>query len=313
MLRSKSLFHLLASLLFLGACSQPSVVPEPDPLNFATDPRILRGVWVGEETSVEGSPLLLYLKASEPTQDGYQITGFFQQGFYSKTNVAGTVTAPLTKGVVNIAPQQVSECSGAVFLQTQNAQTGEIEYELCGTAPTGSPPQFDLKFTYRSDTSYYNSTYLMTRQPNELADPNLLVRGRLAYAQNESSKPFEFTEDSHAILQLWWWTGPTIADVEPELITSATIEDISGFPIEYQLEGDAEETFARRGEYYLNVGVFSGDGGPSGEKFSAGDLTDENTTIVPKAGAEVNVELTRLEACDSSATDGACIPTSVPR
>ena len=309
----KVTLHLLVSLLFLGACSQPPVIPEPDPLDFATDPRILRGVWVGEETSVEGSPLLLYLKASAPTKEGYEITGFFQEGFYSKTNVAGTVTAPLTKGVVGTTAQQASKCSGAVFMQAQNAQNGEIEYELCGTAPTGSPPQFDLKFTYRSDTSYYNSTYLMMRQPNELTDPNLLVRGKLAYAQDESSKPFEFTKDSHAIVQLWWWTGPTIADVEGELLASTTIEDISSFPIEYQLEGDAEEIFARLGEYYLNVGVFSGDGGPSGEKFSVGDLTDENTMIVPKAGAEVNVELTSLEACDSPAADGACIPTSVPR
>ena len=312
MLRSKSLFHFLASLLFLGACSQPPVTPEP--LDFATDPRILRGIWVGEETSVEGSPLLLYLKASAPTQDSYQITGFFQQGFYSKTNVTGTITVPLTEGLVNTAAQQASECSGAVFAQSQSARNGVTEYELCGTAPTGSPPQFDLTLTQRSDTGHSDSyTYSMTRQPNELADPNLLVHGKLVYAQDESSKPFEFTKDSHAIVQLWWWTGLTIADVEPELLASTTVESISSFPIEYRLEGDAEETFARRGEYYLNVGVFSGDGGPSGEKFSVGDLTDENTTIVPKAGAEVNVELTRLEACDSPAADGACIPTSVPR
>lgn len=150
----------------------------------------------------------------------------------------------------------------------------------------------------------------MTRQPSELADPNLLVRGTLVYAQGEPfthPEPFEFTEDSHAIVQLWWWTGPSIADVEPELMTSITLDDISSFPVEYRLEGDAEETFARRGEYYHNVGVFSGSGGPSGEEFAVGDLTNETYTIVPNPGAEVEVKMTSLESCDSPAVGGHCL------
>lgn len=307
MLQFRAPFYFLVSLLVLSACSQPPVISEP--LDFATDPRILRGVWVGEETSVEGPPLLLYLKASAPTRDGYQITGFFQEGFYSKTNVTGTVTAPLAQGAVNIAAQQTPECSGAVSAQSQTAQDGVTEYKLCGTAPTGSPLRFDLTLTRRSDTGYSETyTYSMTRQPSELADPNLLVRGKLVYAQDASSKPFEFTKDSHAIVQLWWWTGPSVADVPEELITSITIEDISSFPLEYHLEGDAEEIFARRGEYYLNVGVFSGAGGPSGEELSVGDLTNETYTSVPGPGAEVYVELTSLEACNSPAVDGSCVP-----
>ena len=149
------------------------------------------------------------------------------------------------------------------------------------------------------------------RQPSELADPNLLVRGNLVYAQGESntsSKPFEFTEDSHAIVQLWWSTGPSVADVPAELVALATLEDVSGFPIEYRLEGNAEETFARRGEYYLNVGVFSGDGGPTGEKFAVGDLTNETYTLVSGLGSAVEVELTSLESCSSPGADGPCVP-----
>lgn len=150
----------------------------------------------------------------------------------------------------------------------------------------------------------------MTRQPSP-ADPNLLVRGNLVYVQGEPNtypEPFEFTEDSHAIVQLWWWTGPGVADVPEELIAETTLEDISSFPIEYRLEGDAEEIFARRGEYYLNVGVFSGDGGPSGEEFSVGDLTNETYTLVPNPGAKVEVKMTSLESCGSPDAGGSCVP-----
>lgn len=305
----RDLFYLLGSLLVLSACSQPPVIPEPDPLDFANDPRILRGVWTGEENDGKDSPLLLYLKASAPTEDGYEITGFFQKDVFPETDVAGVVTVPLTREGTNVTAQQTSTCSGPVFAESRNAQNGGTEYELCGTAPTGSPPRFALTLIQRSGTGHSEAySYSMTRHSTELADPELLVRGNLVYVQDEFSKPFEFTRASHAIVQLWWRTGPSVEDIEPELITSTTYEDISSFPTEYRLQGNAEEIFARRGEYYLNIGVFSGDGGPLGEEFAVGDLTNETYTLVPNPGAEVNVELTRLEACRSPAADGACVP-----
>ncbi len=52
--RKRFLFGLSAPLLLsgllltaLGACRQNPVVPPPDPLNFGTDPGILRGRWEG--------------------------------------------------------------------------------------------------------------------------------------------------------------------------------------------------------------------------------------------------------------------------
>lgn len=298
-------FSLVVLALSLGACNEAPVGPEP--LEFASDPRILRGTWAGEDA--EGNPLLLYLKASAPTQDGYQITGFFQQGVYPGTDVVGTVGVPVAQRAANVTTQDVPEC--VVLARAQN-RVRDGDWGLCGTTPTGSPPRFDLTLTYRSDTGYSETyTYSMTRQANELADPNLLVRGDLVYARGGSSaspEPFEFTEDSHAIVQLWWSTGPGVADVPAELIASTTIKDISSFPIEYRLEGDAEAIFARRGEYSLNVGVFSGDGGPTGEKFAIGDLTNETYTLVSGPGAEVEVKLASLESCSRPDADGSCIP-----
>lgn len=80
-------------LTVLGACTPDPVKPEP--LDFDSDPRILRGTWVGEEINGRASPLLLYLKASAPTPGGYQIAGFLQEDVYPETNIAGTVTVPL--------------------------------------------------------------------------------------------------------------------------------------------------------------------------------------------------------------------------
>ena len=47
--RRKFLFGLSVPLLFvaLGACRQDPVLPPPNPLDFDTDPSILRGHWEG--------------------------------------------------------------------------------------------------------------------------------------------------------------------------------------------------------------------------------------------------------------------------
>ena len=303
-------FPLIILAVMLGSCTQTPVGPEP--LDFSSDPRILRGVWVGEEVKDKNNSLVLYLEADAPTQDGYQITGFIQELSSYVTNVSGTVTTPLAQGGARITAQQSPTCSSAVFAQSQNStQDGGTKYELCGEAPTGSPPHFDLTLTQQSDTgAVFTYTFSMVRQPSP-ADPNLLVRGDLVYTQGGSDthpEPFEFAEDSHAIVQLWYWVGPYISHIEPELITSTTLENISNFPIEYRLEGNAEEVFARRGEYFLNVGVFSGNGGVSGEQFAVGDLTNETVILVPNPGAEIEAELTSLESCSSPDADGPCVP-----
>ena len=301
-------FSLVILAVISGACTQPPVGPEP--LEFEADPYILRGTWLGEEVDGKDNPLLLYLKASLPTRDGYQVIGFFSRGVFPETGVIGSVSVPLMPRAADVTAQQSPACA-ASLQSPSSAQFGGPEIELCGSIPTGSPSRFELTLTERYATgAVYTYTFLMTRQPG-LADPNLLVRGKLVYAQDEpstGSEPFEFTEDSHAIVQLWWWTGPSVADAPEELIAEVTLEDISSFPIEYRLEGDAERIFARRGEYVLNVGVFSGDGGVSSERFAVGDLTNETYILVPNPGAEVQVELTSLESCSRPDADGSCIP-----
>lgn len=55
---------VLTSLaLALGACRQTPGTPESAPLNFDTDPRILRGIWSGED---QGHTLRLQVGAGPP-------------------------------------------------------------------------------------------------------------------------------------------------------------------------------------------------------------------------------------------------------
>lgn len=147
-------------------------------------------------------------------------------------------------------------------------------------------------------------------QPPPEPEQATLVQGTITHARGvprTHDEAFVFTKDSHAIVQLWYSIS-TFGDAPNELLMQTTIDGVTGFPIPFKLEGNAETTFSRRGDYYLNVGVFSGDGGADGETFSVGDLVNEVYSPVPEAGATVRVEVTSLESCSAPQAGGYCIP-----
>ncbi len=145
----------------------------------------------------------------------------------------------------------------------------------------------------------------MTRRQNNLADPGLLVSGDITYVQGKpytNPEPFRFTENSHAVVRLYYsWSA--LGDAPSELVAETTLEDGSSFPLVYRLGGDAEAVFARRGDYFLDVEVFSG----AGDEPVVGDLVSEYYTPVPSPGAAVEVQVTGLEPCDSPAAGGYCL------
>lgn len=218
MFHREILFMLLSPLLILGACVQNPV--EPEPLKFDTDPRILRGTWVGENDN--GDALLLYLKASAPTQDGYEIAGFFQLFGGVAVDITGGVRTSVTQTTNTLDVQTSPVCTDPTYATSQDGA-----WELCGDAPTGSPPQFDITLIDQSAQGGVY-TFSMTRQPRGITDPNLLVRGKLVYVRGEPythPEPFVFIKDSHAMVQLWYsWSA--LGDAPGELVAETTLEDI---------------------------------------------------------------------------------------
>ena len=289
---------LIIVAVILGACTQPPVGPEP--LNFDSDPRILRGAWTGRDEN--GNSLLLYLKAGSPSESGYEVEGLFQLSGGLDVAVAGRVLASVARPKQALAAQVSPVCPGAVLvISSDRAQDGD--WELCGDAPTGTPPTFNLAVIDQSVPGGVY-TFLVTKQENELADPNLLVSGSIVYALGKPytyPEPFEFTENSHAVVRLYYsWSA--LGDAPSELVAETTLGDLSSFPLEYRLGGDAEAVFARRGDYFLQVDVYSG----AGDTAKVGDLTSEMYTPVPDPGAEVEVEVTGLEPCNSPDVGGVC-------
>ena len=94
----------------------------------------------------------------------------------------------------------------------------------------------------------------------------------------------------------------TLGDGDVELVAETTLEDITSFPLSYRLEGDPKTVFAREGDYFLFVDVYS----DVGNTARVGDLTNEMHTPVPNPGAEVAVEVTGLESCNSPDVGGVC-------
>lgn len=134
---------------------------------------------------------------------------------------------------------------------------------------------------------------------------DLLVSGEIVYIQDElftHPEAFVFTEDSHAVVQLYYSIS-ALGDGHVELVAETTIEGITSFPLTYRIEGDPETIFAREGDYFLDVEVFSG----AGNEAVVGDLINEFYTPVPGPGAEVKVKVTGLEACDSPDAGGFCL------
>ena len=301
---------LLLSLMLLSACNQ-TTPPENGPLNYQTDSRILRGIWTGE--SKEGVMLTLDLKTKDPTRQGYFSVGTFQLDNAPAVPFTAEVRTPLV--VTNFSPDQqadVPTCTESVSGAVANTFDAEQDlfYDICGTVPEGSPPEFHMTLIDRNGSEPVASKFVLVKQPDPPA-PEFLVSGTITWLRgvpNTYDGEFVFTKDSHAIVQLWY-VSQYGGELPAERLAEVTIDGITSFPISFKLEGNAKTTFERPGDYYLNVGVFSGDGGATGETFAVGDLINEMYTPVPEAGAEVNVQVTGLEACPKSGTGGGfCVP-----
>lgn len=300
---------ILSSLVLLAACSRAELPPVRNvPINYGTDPHILRGVWTGQNK--DGLSLTLDLETRSPSAQGYFSVGTFKLGDASEVPFSAQVKIPLAVGP-SVTAQQTGEpeCEGNVTGQVDYTFGMETElfFDVCGTTPKGLPPEFHMTLTDRNGPTPVASDFVLIRQPDP-PTPDYLVQGSIIQLRGEPNTydgEFVFTENSHAIVQLWY-SPSYFGDGPKELLTETTIEPIADFPIPFRLEGDPEEVFEREGDYYLLVGVFSGDGGPTGETFAVGDLINEVYTSVEKPGADVRVEVTGLEACGSDA-GGACV------
>lgn len=291
MLRSK--LYLLVLLFVLGACSQPPVTPKPEPLEFVNDPRILRGTWTGE--SEDGHVLVLIAEASSPTEDGYEVKGTFKLDNETPAKFSGDVRVPVTQPSETMNAQ-VSPVCGETFY----AFSPDGLWELCGDAPQGSPPRLEVGLLdQRAQGGVYN--FSLTKAE----DPGVLVQGNVVHVQGEPFTypgDFNFTKDSHAVVKLYYSIS-ALGDGPVELIAETRLENISSFPLSYRIEGDSKTVFARPGDYFLQVEVFSG----AGDEAAIGDLINEFYTPVPSPGANVEVEVTGLEACGTPDSGGFCL------
>lgn len=288
-------FVLLISLT-VGACRQTPV--EPEPLNFDTDPRILRGTWVGE--SEDGHSLLLEAKAGLPSQDGYEVSGTFRLDNEVPVEFSGGVRVPVTQTSTALSPQLSPVCGGTFFAFSEDSA-----WEFCGDAPEGLPPRFETGLLHQVAQGGAFSFFMTKKADGSEDDDDLLVGGEIVYVQDEPfthPEAFEFTEDSHAVVQLYHSVS-ALGDGPVELISETTIEGVTSFPLAYRIEGDSEAVFSRQGDYFLDVEVFSG----AGNEAVVGDLINEFYTPVPSPGAEVEVKVTGLEACSSPDSGGFCL------
>lgn len=162
--RRRRLFGMSVLLLALSACGREPV--EPAPLDFDTDPRILRGVWVGEEAGVD---LVLDLDASNPDADGYTITGTFRLGDEAAVPFSARVSVPVVTSAAS-PETQTSEGCGA-FLADIDGPRGQL-WEVCGFPPDGSPPRFSLTvIDWRQTAGPVGHTFMMTKQVDETPLP----------------------------------------------------------------------------------------------------------------------------------------------
>lgn len=284
-------FPLVAIPVILAACAQAPVAPESP--EFDADPRILQGVWTG--VSEDGHTLRLTAEASEPSADGYSVSGTFSLDGEAPVTFAGGVRVPVNQ-TAPVLSAQVSPVCPEVF----SAFSGADRWEFCGDAPEGSPPRFAVALL---DQSSPGGAYTFSMTKTD-AEANLLVGGEISYVQGEPythQEAFEFTENSHAVVQLYY-SFSALGDGDVELVAETTLEDITSFPLSYRLEGDPETVFARDGDYFLFVDVYS----DAGDTAKVGDLTNEMYTPVPNPGAEVAVEVTGLESCNSPGVGGVC-------
>lgn len=172
MFRSRIPFYVLGSLLVLSACSQPPVIPKPDPLDFATDPRVLRGTWTGENE--DGHTLRLMTEAGSPREDGYETKGTFRLDDEAPVAFSGGVRVPLMQVSAPLNVQSSPVCPGAF-----SAFSADSQWEFCGDAPEGLPPRLEVALLdQRAQGGIYN--FVLTKED----DTSMPVQGHIIYAQS---------------------------------------------------------------------------------------------------------------------------------
>ena len=181
----------LFSLFFLAACTRTQPFPN-GPLNYETDPRILRGVWTGQ--SEAGATLTLDLRTKSPSANGYTSVGTFKLGDTPEVLFSAYTQIALAESSFLMTQQDGEpECIGNVTGQVDNTFGVETElfFDVCGTTPTGSPPKFHMT--------------LIDRNGSTSVESDFVVKGSIVHLRGIPGTydgEFEFTEDSHAIVQL---------------------------------------------------------------------------------------------------------------
>lgn len=111
---------------------------------------------------------------------------------------------------------------------------------------------------------------------------------------------FVFTPDSHAVVTLSYAEG---ADATSQIIARKKLVPITGFPIEFKIEGDSEAAFSQSGgEYSIHVEVHS----EASEEMFEGDLMSEYYLQVLFPGQGITVPVSGLELCGSENSGGFC-------
>lgn len=157
--------YIVGLLGMLSACAQPTppvAPPQPAPpaapLDFDTDPRILRGIWTG--TSEDGHTLLINAIPSDPNELGYRVEGTFRLDDREPMVFTGGVQAEVTHPG-SVQPQTSPGYSPFV------AESPDGLWRLDGTAPAGSPPQFEVLAWHGSEEA---DSFVMTAPtPTDLA------------------------------------------------------------------------------------------------------------------------------------------------
>ena len=286
-----------SGLILLGLASCSTGPDESVALDFDTDPRILRGMWEG--SSDTGETLRLEARASDPTAEGYAVTGTFSFMQGEPVAFSGLVYVPVVQESVSLAAQVSEPC-------TFSARSSDDAWQLCGRAREGSPPNFSLDLIELAEIEEKPIIWFpaLTKVQDEQSTTGTLVSGTINHLKGEPYTypgDFDFTEDSHAVVQLYYsWSA--LGDAPIELMAETRLEDITALPLNYRLEGDVQKTFLRQGDYFLHVNVYSG----AEDDAEVGDLLNEWFTPVPSPGATVDVTVIGLESCDSPDVGGVC-------
>lgn len=177
MLKKHTATAVLFSLIVLVACSEAQPLPRNEPMNYETDSHILRGVWTGQNE--DGLRLTLDLETRSPSAQGYFSVGTFKLGDAPEVPFSAQVKVQLAVGSF-VAIQQTGEpeCNGNVTGQVDNTfgMEDELFFDVCGTTPEGSPPEFHMTLTDHNGPTPVASNFVLVRQP-DLPAPDYLVRG----------------------------------------------------------------------------------------------------------------------------------------